>query len=380
MKYESKDVTVDDKPWIKSDVNSKNAKYKITGICTCGKRFCKIPTVQNEDTWFMCPYCSAKYNSQKYGYAKLAEQRHIEQYGSIENYKKCRYKKTIQTKIAKYGDLDAAYAVRLIKTKATNMDKYGCEYSFQSELVKGKIKKTISDRYNNGLPVDNISQIPAIHEKVRNTNLEKYGTVEYLSSQDARIKTIESSRKKYNTDSPNSSDIVKRHKKTSVYEKYGVANVNKLPSVREKIYKTCLERYGKYWNVYKYLYDGIKFDSSWELIYYVWLRDTNREFTYHPAISYPYVNDAGKSSVYEPDFIIDGQLYEIKGDHFFDSDGRLINPYKKGKPLCLAKQRCMAEHNVTILRLVDLQEAFNYIDTIQLDITTFRLKGKKHDN
>lgn len=98
------------------------------------------------------------------------------------------------------------------------------------------------------------------------------------------------------------------------------------------------------------------------------------------AISYPYVNDAGKSSVYEPDFIIDGQLYEIKGDHFFNSDGRLINPYKKGKPVCLAKQRCMAEHNVTILRLVDMQEAFNYIDAIQLDITTFRHKGKKHDN
>ena len=328
----------------------------------------------------MCPYCSAKYNSQKYGYAKLAEQRHIEQYGSIENYKKCRHNKTIQTKIAKYGSLDAANAAQSIKTKKTIMDKYGCEYTFQSELVKEKIKKTISDRYNNGVPVENISQISAIHEKVRRTNIEKYGTAEYLASQDARLKTIVSSQKKYNTDSPNSSDVVKRNKVESVYKKYGVTNVNQLPSVRSKIYKTCLERYGKYWNVYKYLYDGIKFDSSWELIYYVWLRDTNREFTYHPVISYPYVNDDGKPSVYEPDFIVDGQLYEIKGDHFFDSDGHLINPYQKGKPLCVAKQRCMEEHNVTILRLVDLQDAFNYIDTIQLDISLYRIKGKKHDN
>ena len=380
MKYESRDVTVDDKPWIEVDVNSKSAKYKITGTCTCGKRFCKIPTVQNMDTWFMCPYCSAKYNSQKYGYAKIAEQRHIEQYGSIENYKKCRQDKTIQTKIAKYGSLDAANASRSIKSKKTNMDKYGCEYSFQSELVKEKIKKTISERYNNGVPVDNISQIPAIHERVKATNLDKYGTAEYLASQDARLKTIVSSRKKYNTDSPNSSDVVKRNKIESVYKKYGVTNVNQLPSVRSKIYKTCVERYGKYWNVYKYLYDGIKFDSSWELIYYVWLRDTNREFTYHPAISYPYVNDDGKSSVYEPDFIVDGHLYEIKGDHFFDSAGHLINPYQKGKPLCLAKQRCMEEHNVTILRLIDMQDAFNYIDTIQLDISLYRIKGKKHDN
>ena len=99
MKYESKEVIVDDKPWIKSDVNSKNAKYKITGTCACGKQFCKIPTVQNEDTWFMCPYCSAKYNSQKYGYAKLAEQRHIEQYGSIENYKNADMKKQFKLKL-----------------------------------------------------------------------------------------------------------------------------------------------------------------------------------------------------------------------------------------------------------------------------------------
>lgn len=60
MKYASRDVTVNDKPWIEVDVTSKTAKYKITGTCTCGKRFCKIPTLQNMDTWFMCPYCSAK--------------------------------------------------------------------------------------------------------------------------------------------------------------------------------------------------------------------------------------------------------------------------------------------------------------------------------
>ena len=380
MRYPSKQVTDADIAWIEADVQSHKVTYKITGECTCGKQFSKIPTADNKETWFMCPYCSAKYNNVKYGYAEKNKNKHIAQYGSIENYKAHRRAKTQQTQIAKYGSIDAAYKASQQKIKRTNLAKYGCEYSWQNAEVKQKIKRSISDRYNNGILVENVSQISSIREKVKRTNLEKYGVEEYLSSQDVKTKCVTTSRRKYNTDNPNSADIVKQHKVDSVLDKYGVTNVNKIKSVREKIHQTCVKRYGKYWNVYKYLYDGIKFDSSWELIYYIWLRDNHRVFTYHPLISYLYVNDAGKDSHYEPDFIIDGKLYEIKGDHFFNAAGELIDPYRKGKPRCLAKQQCMKEHDVTILRLVDLTDAFNYIDTINLDISQFRVKGKKHDS
>lgn len=204
--------------------------------------------------------------------------------------------------------------------------------------------------------------------------MERYGSAEYLASYDKVEKSRETSMLKYNADSPNSSDVVKQHKLESVYKKYGVSSVNQVKSVRDKIYATCMRKYGKYWNVYKYLYDGVKFDSSWELIYYVWLKHRGVDFTYHPSISFTYTNESNSESRYEPDFIIEGKLYEIKGDHFFNANGQLINPYAKGKPLCLCKHKCMVDNGVIILKGADLLDAFNYFETLGVDITKYQIK------
>lgn len=369
-----REVTALDCDSIESDVFNKCANYKIHCICSCGKEVLKIPTMSNKDTWFMCRYCSANYNSVKYGYRSKRELRRIQKYGSIENYHKHLAEKSRLTKIKKYGDLEKARAIRMQKTRVTNLCKYGCECTFQSDKVKAKIRKTVSDRYNNGELVDNVSQIKCIRDKIHKTNLERYGSAEYLASSDKVEKSRETSMLKYNTDSPNSSDIVKQHKLESVYKKYGVCSVNQVKSVRDKIYATCMRKYGKYWNVYKYLYDGVKFDSSWELIYYVWLKHRGVEFTYHPSISFTYTNESNSVSRYEPDFIIDGKLYEIKGDHFFNANGQLINPYAKGKPLCLCKHKCMVDNGVIILKGADLLDAFNYFETLGVDITKYQIK------
>ena len=110
------------------------------------------------------------------------------------------------------------------------------------------------------------------------------------------------------------------------------------------------------------------------MIYYIWLKSQSVDFVYLPAVSFSYLNEAGCKSVYEPDFLINGQLYEIKGDHFFNDAGQLINPYAKGKPLCLAKQQCMIDHGVTVLKKVDLLDAFSYIESMKIDISQYRIK------
>ena len=38
----------------------------------------------------------------------------------------------------------------------------------------------------------------------------------------------------------------------------------------------------------KYIYDNLRFDSSWEIAYYIWLKDHNIEFEYQPDISFEY--------------------------------------------------------------------------------------------
>lgn len=231
---------------------------------------------------------------------------------------------------------------------------------------------------NNGIKTTNVSQIKEIRNKIKETNKEKYGCEEYMQSLDFKNKTIATSKSKYNTDSPNSAEIVKKHKEVSVFKKYGVRNVNQLKEVREKIYKTCMERYGKLWNTYKYKYDNIKFDSGWELIYYIWLKDHDVNFEYHPKINFDYIDENGKNSKYEPDFLIDNKLYEIKGDHFFNEQKQLINPYDKNKPICFKKQQCMIDNGVKILTSIDLKDSFDYFNTLNLNLSSFRVKrGKK---
>lgn len=163
-------------------------------------------------------------------------------------------------------------------------------------------------------------------------------------------------------DDPNKAEVVKEHKRKSCLEKYGVDNPNKIPEVREKIRKTCYERFGQYWNHQydRYCYDGKVFDSSWELKYYTYLKKSGKNFKYHPNLGIKYIGEDGKEHLYEPDFLIDGKIFEIKGDHFF-KEGVLVNPYDNFKPQ-IKKQECMKKNNVIILKQKDLKEAFEFFD------------------
>lgn len=63
--------------------------------------------------------------------------------------------------------------------------------------------------------------------------------------------------------------------------------------------------------------DGITFDSSWELAFYIYLRDYGIPFEYHPNIEFPYKIDEDdiKFHVWKPDFKVHDKYIEIKGNH-----------------------------------------------------------------
>lgn len=63
--------------------------------------------------------------------------------------------------------------------------------------------------------------------------------------------------------------------------------------------------------------DGITFDSSWELAFYIYLRDYGIPFEYHPNIEFPYTLDENdtKFHVWRPDFKVHDKYVEIKGTH-----------------------------------------------------------------
>lgn len=165
-------------------------------------------------------------------------------------------------------------------------------------------------------------------------------------------------------------------------EKHGVTNPNKLKSVRNKISKTNLERYGvenpgqrdcqkkaiskankenslerkeKYHRFYEF--NGMGFDSSWELVFYIYHKDKKHKIIREPCF-FEYFDHNNVSHYYIPDFKVGNRYYEIKGEQF-------IERYKNGKIKTLkdnkAKYNCMCKHNVIIIDKYKIKKYFSYV-------------------
>ena len=65
---------------------------------------------------------------------------------------------------------------------------------------------------------------------------------------------------------------------------------------------------------------------------------------------------------YHPDFLIDGKLYEVKGDQFFDGD-RMVCPFDRSKDgLFDSKYKCMVENGVKLLKNCEINKLKNNIN------------------
>lgn len=158
--------------------------------------------------------------------------------------------------------------------------------------------------------------------------------------------------------------IIKQCKQTKL-EKYGDLNWNN----REKAFKTCIKRLGvkipsqnrdvMLKSNLKYIYNNIIFASSWELAFYIWLKDNKINFQYQPDFNFYYFDEyQNKIRKYFPDFyLIDfNQIIEIKGDNHFDKNGYPIyrnRPWKN-------KYDFMLQHNIKILRKNEIQKYLDY--------------------
>ena len=218
------------------------------------------------------------------------------------------------------------------KQKATNLKKYGSErpWSFSSDNYKNLIK----DKYG----VDNVFQSEEIKQKIKETCIKKYGSTTCARNKNVRAKC-----------------------KQTCLERYGVENTFQ----SKELMKDALSKksnscngscFGK-----RYIFNEVRFDSSWELKMYIYLRDHNIHFEYQTK-PIPYVYE-GVEHLYFPDFILPCGIVEIKGNQFIKKDGSLYNPYNhKYNGIFLAKQKCMRDNNVIVLSKSDLKPIFTYVD------------------
>ena len=147
--------------------------------------------------------------------------------------------------------------------------------------------------------------------------------------------------------------------RSEMYRKYGVWHFSQTPEFHKKAHK-------RYTNP---KYPNMMFDSSWEFKVYDFLIENHIQFEYQPEISIPYEYD-DRTWTYHPDFLINGKIYEVKGDNFFrinEKTGKeeMYSPWRDddtsdeeyewqcGK--AEAKHQCMIANNVVILRKRDIK-------------------------
>ena len=103
-----------------------------------------------------------------------------------------------------------------------------------------RTKQILIEKYG----VKNISQVPEVKEKIKNKNIEKWGTEYYFSSNISKNKNKEIFIEKYGVDNPLKSDLVKSKVKETNLEKWGVEWTLQNKEIRDRGKKTNLEKWG----------------------------------------------------------------------------------------------------------------------------------------
>lgn len=247
------------------------------------------------------------------------------------------------------------------KYEETCIAKYGVDNSFKADEVKNKIRTTCIERYGNeyrrkffeyGKAAEKSWTTEARCKRIK-TNLIRYGAENYRSSNEwkEKAKTIANNR------TIDEKDAISKKRKETCESKYGVSFATQSPIVKEKIFNKRIHNEIK---ENRPTFDGLIFDSKLELDVYKYCKENNIEVKYHPC-SLKYRDSFDKEHLYFPDFEINGELYEVKGEHLF-KDGHLYCPFRKGlskeeleilDDIYLSKTNCINENFVKIIFKLD---------------------------
>jgi hypothetical protein len=170
--------------------------------------------------------------------------------------------------------------------------------------------------------VENTFSLPEVRQRTNEKNLREHGCLWNTQRSQMIEKSKRTCLQKYGVENASKSSEIKKKYEDLMMKKYGVTNAYKSETVKEKIKETCLAKYGvdnvaksfeirgKSWNKHCYEYDNIKFDSSWELFYWIWCKENDVSIERN-TIGYDYL-DGHKFFI---DFIVDGRLVEVKNTY-----------------------------------------------------------------
>lgn len=162
------------------------------------------------------------------------------------------------SKECQYSDLGKKIT-KEIKIKS-NLEKYGVEHTSQLKEVTDKRTKSRADHVNKiqqhvreslykKYGAYDVMHIPHILQKIKDTNLKKFGVefpLQQLKKENSKIyqKISQTCINKFGIDSPLKNKEVREKIKQTNIQKYGVDNLFKNDIIKEKIKQTNIQKYG----------------------------------------------------------------------------------------------------------------------------------------
>ena len=243
------------------------------------------------------------------------------------------------SKECQYSDLGKKIT-KEIKIKS-NLEKYGVEHTSQLKEVTDKRTKSRADHVNEiqqhvreslykKYGAYDVMHIPHILQKIKNTNLKKFGVefpLQQLKKENSEIyqKISQTCINKFGVDSLLKNKEVREKIKQTNIQKYGVDNPLKNKEIREKIKQTNIQKYGvdnplKNKEIWKKSQDNRQISSKSKLennfLNYLKLKyEPDDIITQYKSKEYPYYCDFYIKSI---NLYIEIQGHWTHNDHPFD--------------------------------------------------------------
>ena len=146
----------------------------------------------------------------------------------------------------KYGAYDVMHIPHILqKIKNTNLKKFGVEFPLQQlKKENSEIYQKISQTCINKFGVDSPLKNKEVREKIKQTNIQKYGVDNLFKNDIIKEKIKQTNIQKYGVDYLFKSNIIKEKIKQTNIQKYGVDYLFKSNIIKEKIKQTNIQKYG----------------------------------------------------------------------------------------------------------------------------------------
>ena len=218
----------------------------------------------------------------------------------------------------KYGAYDVMHIPHILqKIKNTNLKKFGVEFPLQ------QLKKENSE----------------IYQKISQTCINKFGVYSPLKNKEVREKIKQTNIQKYGVDNLFKNDIIKEKIKQTNIQKYGVDYLFKSNIIKEKIKQTNIQKYGvdnplKNKEIWKKSQDNRQISSKSKLennfLNYLKLKyESDDIITQYKSKEYPYYCDFYIKSI---NLYIEIQGHWTHNDHPFDinnlNDQQIMNIWR----------------------------------------------------